>query len=256
MEEDQQFERVGPMNEIFAIAGGTWRRVLRMRVVYFLVICVFILIGSAVNYDVLSMNQHKSLMIDISLVLNTIAAVLVVISITFEIPKELREGVASTLLAKPLGRTQYLIGKLVGTIVTGVVVTLMITIGFFLIFNLAFEQDLAMSAFQAHLLITASIIPMGAIAVLFSVFLPEMITPIITAVVIWFSFSTGHLVKDIPIIYGGILPDLNLYNFKAYAVYGDRIGWSYFLLAVCWGIIYSVFAISLASLIFSNKDIK
>ena len=86
------------MNEIMAIAGGTWRKILRMRVVYFLIICVWILIGAALNYDVLSMNQEKDLMVDVSLVLNTIAAVLVVISITFEIPQELREGVASTLL--------------------------------------------------------------------------------------------------------------------------------------------------------------
>ena len=71
------------MNEIMAIAGGTWRRILRMRVVYFLVVCVLILIGSSVNYDILSMGEHKPLMIDVSLVLNTVAAVPVAISITF-----------------------------------------------------------------------------------------------------------------------------------------------------------------------------
>ena len=53
-------------------------------------------------------------MIDVSLALNAVAAALVVISITFEIPRELRQGVASTLLTKSLGRTQYLAGKLIG----------------------------------------------------------------------------------------------------------------------------------------------
>ena len=94
------------MNEIITIASGTWKNVLRMKVVYFLIFCALVLVASAVNYDVLSMGLHKELMIDVALVLNSIAALLVVISLTFEIPKELREGVASTLLAKPLGRWQ------------------------------------------------------------------------------------------------------------------------------------------------------
>ena len=68
------------MNEIMAIAGSTWRRILRMRVVYFLIVCVLILIGSAYNYDVFSMGMHKELMIDVSLVLNTIAAILIAVS--------------------------------------------------------------------------------------------------------------------------------------------------------------------------------
>lgn len=43
------------MNEIFAIAGSTWRNVLRLKVVYFLVFCVWVLVACALNYDVLSL---------------------------------------------------------------------------------------------------------------------------------------------------------------------------------------------------------
>ncbi len=243
------------MGEIMAIASGTWRRILRMKVVYFLIVCVWILIGSALNYDVLSLNQHKPLMIDVSLVLNTIAAVLVVLSITFEIPKELREGVASTLLTKPLGRTQYLLGKLVGTIVTGAIICAVIALGFFLIFNLSFGEKIVQPMIQTHMLVVASLIPMSALGVLFSVFLPEMIAPIVTLIGIWFSYST-KLIAKIPVLYGGIVPNLDLFNFKAHAVYQVAIPWDYIGLVVLWGVAFSVFAMSLASLIFSYKDIK
>ncbi len=243
------------MNEIIAIASGTWRRILRMRSVYFLILCVLILIASALNYDVLSMQEHKPLMIDVSLVLNTIAIVLVVISMTFEIPKELREGVASTILSKPLGRTQYLIGKALGTVVTGLVVSLIIIAGFFIIYNFAFTEKMALSMLQAHLLIAASVIPMTALGVFFSVFVPEMITPIITVIAIWFAYST-QAISNIPYIYAGVLPDLELFNFKAFAVYSDRLSWSYLGLVIIWGFLFSCFAISLASLIFRYKDVK
>lgn len=243
------------MNEIMAIAEGTWRRILRMRVVYFLIVCVLILIGSAVNYDVLSMGEHRALMIDVSLVLNTVAAVLISISICFEIPRELREGVASTLLTKPLGRTQYLVGKLFGTCVTGFIITGLIAIGFFFIYSFAFNDKVVNSMFQGHLLVVASVVPMSGLALLFSVFIPEMLTALVTAAVIWFSFSSPEI-SGVSLIYGGIIPDLNLFNLKALAVYGDAINWPYILKTALWGCVYAVFTSTLASLIFQYKDIK
>jgi hypothetical protein len=79
----------------------------------------------------------------------------------------------------------------------------------------------------------------------------------LTAIVIWFAHSTPALAK-IKVLYGGILPDLNLFNLKAEAVYcvAGGLGWVYLVLALLWGIVYSVFATSLASLVFSYKDLK
>ena len=243
------------MNEVMAIAGGTWSRILRMRVIYFLILCVLILIGSAYRYDVLSLGMHRILMVDVSLMLNTIAAILVAVSITFEIPKELREGVASTLLSKPLGRTQYLVGKLVGISVAGLVITGLIMVGFCLVFGSFFDR-VGMTMIQGHALVMASVIPMSAIAVLFSVFIPESLSGIVTAICIWFAHSVASL-ANIPVVYGGLLPDLNLFNLKAEAAYElGGIEWSFILLAAAWGITYSVFATSVASLIFSYKDLK
>lgn len=243
------------MNEITAIAGSTMRRVLRMRVVYFLIICVLILIGSAVNYDILSMGEERALMIDVSLVLNTVAAVLVAISITFEIPKELREGVASTLLSKPLGRTHYLLGKLLGTIGTGLVVTSIIGVGFLLIYSISFDVQVAKSIVQGQLLVILSVIPMAGLAVFFSIIIPDMLAALVTAAVIWLCHSTAAL-KKVLIVYGGIIPDLDLFNLKAQAVYSTEIHWDYILLTLVWGIVFTIFVTTLASLIFSHKDLK
>ncbi|MFZ2653822.1 MAG: hypothetical protein WAX69_02800 [Victivallales bacterium] len=242
------------MNEIMAIAGGTWRRILRMRVVYFLIVCVLILIGSAYNYDILSLGMHKQLMMDVSLVLNTIAAILVTVSIAFEIPKELKEGVASTLLSKPLGRTQYLIGKLVGISITGIVITGLITAGFIFVFNSAFGEVNG-SMIKGHLLIMESVVPMSAIAVLFSVFVPEFLAATATVIVIWFAHSSVAI-SNVKFLYGGVIPDLNLFNLRAEAVYGAHIGWGYIIMVMIWGIVFSVFATAVASLIFNQKDLK
>ncbi len=245
------------INEIMAIAGGAWQ-LLRMRVVYFLILCVLVLIGTAYRYDVLSLDQHKALMVDVSLMLNTIAAILVSISVTFEISRELREGVASTLLSKPLGRTHYLIGKLVGISIAGIVITGLITLGFCIVFGSFFaDAGIGQTMLLGHLLIMASVIPMSALAVMFSVLVPESIAAIVTVIAIWFAHSTPAIDK-IKILYGGILPDLNLFNLKAEAAYNvaGSISWVYLVLALVWGVVYSIFATSLASLIFGYRDLK
>ncbi len=242
------------MSEIMAIASSTWQRILKMKSVYFLIFCVLILISSAYNYNILSLDCHKTLMIDVSLLLNTLAAVLVALSISFEIPKEIREGVASTLLTKPLGRTQYLIGKLVGVVISGLAITGLITIGFILVFNSFFDK-VTPAMIQGHLLIMASVIPMSAIAVLISVIIPENLSPLFSAVSIWLSFSITKLSK-IQYLYGGILPDLNLYNLRAESAYDVTVSWTYIGLVMLWGIIFSVFSTSVASLIFCQKDLK
>lgn len=243
------------MNEIIAIAGSTWKNVLRLKVVYFLVFCVWVLVASALNYDILSLGLHKELLVDASLLLNTIAGVLVIISLTFEIPKELKEGVASTMLSKPLGRTNYLIGKLAGYVIVGFVVCSLIALGSFFIFNISFSERIGMTMLQSHIMVILSLVPMAALAVLFSIALPEIVAPIVTVLVIWFAHSSAGL-ADFPLLYGGIIPDLDLFNFKADVVYNTVITWNYVILVAAWGIVYALFATALASLIFSRKDIR
>ena len=242
------------MNELFAIAGSTWRNVLRLKVVYFLVFCVWVLVACALNYDVLSLGLEKELLIDASLMLNTVTAVLIVLSMTFEIPRELKEGVASTMLTKPLGRTNYLVGKMIGNIVVGFVLCALVAAGSFLIFRVSYSETIGQAMLQSQIMVILSVIPMSALAVLFAVLLPEVVAPVVTGLVIWFAYSVGIL--NIPVICGGILPDLELFNFKASAVYQTVIPWSYVVLVALWGICYAIFIAALASLVFSRKDIK
>lgn len=243
------------MSEIMAIASGTWKNILRMKVVYFLVFCVWVLVGIASMYEVLTLGYQKPLMIDVALVLNGIAAALVVLSVTFEVPRELRQGVAATLLTKSLGRTQYLAGKMIGICVAGFVICALIAAGSFLIYSQSFSERIAATMLQAQLMVILSIIPMSAVAVFFATLFPEVVAPVLTILVIWFAYSTGVL-SNIPVLYGGILPNLDFFNFKSHAVYLDPIPGTYILYATAWGICYAVFLLMFTSFFFKAKDIK
>jgi len=243
------------MDEIWAIAGSTWRNVLRRKVIYFLIFCVWVLVGCALNYDILTLGLEKNLLVDVSLMLSTITAILTVVSVTFEIARELKNGEASNLLSKPLGRTHYLLGKMIGNMVVGFVLVALVALGSFVIFRMNYNDPLTRAMIQAQLLIMLSMAPMSALGVLFAILLPEIVAPVVTALIIWFGFSTG-LLHSIPVLYGGILPDLDIFNLKGCSVYHIWIPWSYVFKTLVLGVLNAAFISSLASLIFSRKDIR
>lgn len=242
------------MNEVLAIAGSVCRRILKMKVVYFLVACAIVEISVTTLYEILMMQEHRMLMVDLALLLTTLSGLLVVISLAFDIPKEMRDGGAAIILSKPISRAQYLVGKFLGISTVGVLVTTAISAGFCAVHYHYFEA-LPPSAVWGHILAVSSIIPMAAIALLFSSLLNEAAAAIFTAVAVWLAHSTPVLV-DWPVLYGGLIPDLNLFNLRAEATHNIEFGLTYVGLAALWGIVYSIALISLTGLLFNLKDLK
>jgi hypothetical protein len=242
------------MKEILTIAESTWKGILKMKVVYFLVICVWILIGSMYRYNEISLDRHRELMLDMSMFLNQLAGILTVLSLTFDIPRELREGIAATFLTKSLGRTKYLLGKTLGVYVVALVVNLLIAAGSYFIYQYCFDQAILQNFIKIELLIMMGVIPMAAVCVFCAIALPEMAAPIIALLAIWFATLTRHV--SLPVLSGGILPDLELFNLKEHIIYPVEIPWSYLFGTLIWGAAYAVFLLMLSGIIFRFKDIK
>ncbi|MEM2915682.1 MAG: hypothetical protein QXH91_09850, partial [Candidatus Bathyarchaeia archaeon] len=138
------------MREIMAVAESVWRRILGLKVVYFLIGCGILLTWITVLYKYLMAFQEQMLMIDVSLVVTAIAGLLCVLVVTFDVPGELREGAATTLLSKPLGRTQYLLGKFLGITIVGIVVTGILTIGFCILYLVYYPSADLVAPLKAH----------------------------------------------------------------------------------------------------------
>lgn len=241
-------------NEVMAIAEGVWQRILKMKVLYFLVGCAVIEISVTSLYEALMAQEHRMLMVDVSLVLTAISGLLVVVSLAFDIPKELRDGSAATLLSKPLGRAEYLVGKFIGIAVVGLLVTALISLGFCMVHLINFNE-VPPDAFKGHLLTVASVIPMAAISLLFASMLSETVAAVLTLVVVWLSYS-APLISGVPIVYGGLIPDMNLFNLRAEAAYNAEINLGYILLATVWGIVYSVVLVSVTGILFNRRDLR
>lgn len=242
------------MKEVWTIAGNACKNILKLKVVYFLVACVLILVGSMYRYNEISLNRHRELLLDMSLLLNQVAAILTVLSLTFDIPRELREGIAATFLTKSLGRMKYLWGKVLGIYAVACVVCTLIAVGSYIIYASCFPEPVFQVYLKIQILILLSAIPMTAICTFCAVTFPEMAAPIIGLMAIWFSSLTHRL--KVPVLSGGILPDLDIFNMKEHVIYQADLPWSYIFGAALYGIVFAVFLMMLSGIIFRLKDIK
>lgn len=236
------------MDETFAIASSLWKRLLSVKVVYFLAICAVTLIAITNMYDILMIGESRALMIDTGMMLVTIAAMLTVISLAFDIPKELQSGIASVLLAKPLGRTHYLLGKLIGISWVGIFITSLISIGFVMIYSVSHGTP-PKELVKALFLVVISVVPMASVVLFFSSFLNEAVAATISTVFIWIGYLFGGL-------NGMTFYDLSIFNMGAEAYYNYEIPASYLMKGVVSALLSAVTMVCITSFIFNKRDLQ
>ncbi len=235
------------MDETFAIASSLWKRLLGVKVVYFLTLCAIALIGITNMYEVLMIGEAEALMVDTGMMLVTVAAMLTVLSLAFDIPKELQTGIASVLLAKPLGRTHYLLGKLIGISWVGIFITTLISIGFLITYSISHGSPSA-SLVKALILVIVSVIPMAAIVLLFSSFLNEAVAATISTVAIWLGYCLAFLK-------GYSIYDLSIFNMGAEAFYKYEISNFFVLKGAISAILTGIVLLCVTSFIFNKRDL-
>lgn len=102
---------------ILAIAGNTLTDLTRQKVFYVLLIFALVLIGSSVFMAGFSFQQEFQILKDISLGAMSIVSSLLAITATARlISQDIEDRTVYTILAKPVPRFEYLLGKLLGVL--------------------------------------------------------------------------------------------------------------------------------------------
>jgi ABC-2 type transport system permease protein len=105
------------MRRTLAIASNTLTDLTRQRVFYFILIFALILIGSSVFMSRFSFQQELQILKDISLgTMSILTSLLAILATARLIPQDIDDRTAYTILAKPVPRYQYVLGKLLGVL--------------------------------------------------------------------------------------------------------------------------------------------
>ncbi|MBE2181454.1 MAG: hypothetical protein IAE97_13385 [Chthoniobacterales bacterium] len=103
------------MRRIAAIAAVTWTELVRMKVFYFLIIFALLVIGNSFFLAKFSFEEEFQMLKDIALgAMSIFSALLAILATATLLPKDIEDRTIYTILAKPVSRTEYLLGKLAG----------------------------------------------------------------------------------------------------------------------------------------------
>ena len=102
---------------IAAITGNTFTELVRLKVFYFLLIFALLLIANSLFMARLSFQQEFQVLKDVSLgAMSIFSSLLAIVATAQLIPRDLEDRTIYTILAKPVPRHEYLMGKLAGVL--------------------------------------------------------------------------------------------------------------------------------------------
>lgn len=253
------------MQSVLVVAGNTFRETVRDKILYNLVFFALLLIGASVLLGTLTIGEQSKIVNDIGLAAINLVGVIIAIFVGIGlVTKEIERRTIYTILARPLTRTQFIIGKYLGLTFI-VVANIALMFAMFLATVWLSGNVIYGSLFQAVALILVETLLVTAIAMFFSTFSSSTLSATMTIGL----YVIGHLTSDlksiaekshsqvIEAVMTGlyyVCPNLELLNIKGQAGSGVLMEMGYQVTATAYGLLYASLLLTGACLIFRQRD--
>ena len=253
------------MRSIIVIALNTFRENLRDKILYSLLIFAALLMGASILLGALTIAEQEKIIADMGLASINVIGVIIAIFVGIGlVSKEIERRTIYTILAKPISRSQFILGKYLGLVIT-LGVNLVIMFDVFLLTLWMTQVPITMVLVQAVALMMVEFLVVTATALFFSTFS----TPTLSAALTLGLYFIGHLTSDLKtlaeksssevtkvvmtVLYY-LCPNLEVLNIKGQAVSGVSLAWSYQLSATLYGLLYASLLLAGAAAIFQKRD--
>ncbi len=258
------------MRNVQTVAANTFREAVRDRVLYNLVFFALLLIGAAILVGQISIGIERDVIV--SLGLTAISVIGIFISIFLGVAlvsKEMDKRTLYALLAKPVKRWEFLLGKFFGLAMTLTVNTAAMVAGLYIALwtvnhGLQKSDVYILAAVYLILLKLALIV---ALALLFSCFTTPFLAILFTAGV----YVAGLFAGDLRTIHGveldpgafrlmrGIsylLPNFENFNVMGAVVHGRGVPGTLIWQSTLYAILYIAIVLAGAGIVFSRRNLK
>lgn len=257
------------MKRVSAIAFNTFREAVRDRVLYNLIVFAVLIVASALLFGQISIGIEKIILINLGLSAVSIFGLVIAIFIGIQlVSKEIEKRTLYTVLARPVRRWEFIVGKFFGLAGTLVVNTFFMAIGFFgalLYLAHKFERTDS-SLFAALYFIILQFVILIALALLFSSFS----TPLLSAVFTFALFVIGTFAQDlrefaamtsgatkyIATGFAYIVPNFASLNVISSVAHGQPVATNLIVYNTLYALVYAATALSAAVIIFENRNLK
>lgn len=255
------------MRVIRVIAATTFREALRDRILYLFLGFAIVLLASSKLFGILTVGDQAKIIKDMGLAgIQLFSMLIAVMMSVLLISREIDSRTVYYILAKPVRRWQFLLGKYAGLLAV-VAVNLALMTAALLLFVWVYGGGVDARLLLATAMIGVEMAVLVAFATLFSVVTRPILGSVFTLAV----FVVGHVSEDLWLLTRHlpgsvgralatglyyVVPNLERFNFKTEAVHQlaipvAAVGW-----ALLYGLGFTALALVLACLRFARRDLQ
>ena len=131
------------LSRIVAITGNTLTELTRLKVFYVLLVFGLLLIGSSIFMAQFSFQQEFQILKDVSLgAISIFTSLLAIVGTARLLPQDIEDRTVYTILAKPVPRFEYILGKIGGVLLLLAISTLVMSAAFLLVLYLREQAEI------------------------------------------------------------------------------------------------------------------
>jgi ABC-type transport system involved in multi-copper enzyme maturation permease subunit len=255
------------MRAVRAIAANTFREAIRDRILYLFVGFAVVMVVSTKLFGMLTVGDEAKIVRDIGLASMQFFSMLIAVMMSMIlISREVDNRTVFNILAKPVRRWHFILGKYLG-LVTIVAANLLLITFVLMLMVLIFAGELDLMLLFAGAMTMLEMLVLAAFATFFAV----LTRPILGSLMTLATFVVGHMSADlwlltrqlpgaftravIAVVYY-LLPNLERFDFRTEVVHnlpirGAAVGWAFIYAFAFVGVV-----LFLADLRFRGKDLK
>lgn len=252
------------MRAVVAIAGNTAREAVRDRILYLLLAFSVVVIAGSRLLSLMTVGSEEKIVKDLGLAAISLFGVLTAVFVGVSlVNKEIERRTVFTLLASPVRRWQFVVGKYCGLLaVLAANVVLMAAV---LAATLWMRNESALDLWPAVWLVLVELALITAFAILFSCYTNPILSALGTIAV----YVAGHLSWSFDLLrrrlpegsarwiseaLHAVVPNLDRLDVKAAVVHGIAIPEGQVAWATAYGLLYTVMIVALACLVFERRE--
>jgi Cu-processing system permease protein len=258
------------MTSALIVALNTFREAVRDRVLYNLVFFALLMIASAVVVGQISMEIETVVMISLGLsAISLIGLLIAVFTGVGLVSKEIDKRTLHAVLAKPLRRWEFLLGKFAGLVMTLAVNMAAMALGLFAALWLV-KHSMAPAdtvVLVAVYFILLKLMLVVALAMLFSCFTSPLLAILFTGGLYLAGLFVSELrslqvtsltpqMQKFFAVVSYVLPNFGNYDVMGAAAHGRPVAGLLVLHNTLYTLVYCAIVLSAAAVIFSRKDLK
>jgi ABC-type transport system involved in multi-copper enzyme maturation permease subunit len=254
------------MGKMWVIATNTFREALRKKTLYILLVVALVAIGTSRFFSFLAAQDELKMIKDVSFAtIEFFGAILAIFTAMGGVSGEIEKKTIYTLLAKPITRKNFIIGKFLGQSMVILLNAILISL-FFIGLLISKKAVPDMEIYKSLLLIYVELLMIGAISLAVATFATDAFNIILS----FFLFITGNLsiyfkqvierteniiFKGLGYMLYNIIPNYENFNIRDQVVVGVNVSWQYVGQTILYGVMYIVIAVLVGIYFFQKREV-